>query len=306
MKRIGLLVLLLLAVRVHADEPLFGYVYTTDLLPSGRFEVAQWATWRAQKPIGTSEALEGRTELEYGLTDNLQVAAYFNYEWANAYHNNVINGTTQAPTALAFLKVGADDHLNTTRYTGVSLEAIYRILSPYTDPVGVALYFRPTIGSSLRELESRIIVQKNYRDDRLVLAVNIGLIDDRQYLPTVGPQARNDIYAHPWTETSTLNLGAAASYRFVQNLSVGTELQNERGFSAITPFGAGSRTGVAYYFGPSLHYADQHMFVTATYLTQLPFASDYAHGDPDYVVGARLYSGSAERYRVRLKFGWYF
>ena len=306
MRQGWLLSLVLLAAPVLADEPLFGYVYTTDLLPGGTFEVAQWSTWRAQRPVGEYEALESRTELEYGLTDRLQVAAYFNYEWTNSYHDNVLTGGTLGPTPLAFDSPGSNGHLNTTRFTGLSLEGIYRVLSPYTDGLGVALYVRPTVGPSLRELESRLILQKNYRDDRLVLALNIGLIDDRQYLPTTANHARIDIYAHPWTETSNLSIGAAGSYRFASNLSAGLELQNERGFSALTPFADGARTGVDYYFGPSLHYANQHLFVTVTYLNQLPFASDYAHTNPDYVVGGRLYSGSAERYRVRLKFGWYF
>jgi hypothetical protein len=83
-------------------------------------------------------------------------------------------------------------------------------------------------------------------------------------------------------------------------------LQNERGFEGIAPFSASARTDVAYYLGPSLHYANQHLFVTATYLEQLPLASDYAHTSPDFVVDGRTYAANFERRRVRLKFGWYF
>ena len=36
-------------------------------------------------------------------------------------------------TALIHLYVGADERLNTRRFTGVSLEGIYRLWSPYVD-----------------------------------------------------------------------------------------------------------------------------------------------------------------------------
>src|SRR5580692_3355998 len=55
-----------------AEESMFAYVYTTDLLPQGGKEVEQWLTWRHQKNSGTYDQIEGRTEFEYGLASNLQ------------------------------------------------------------------------------------------------------------------------------------------------------------------------------------------------------------------------------------------
>src|SRR5258705_9085835 len=42
-----------LAEPAWADEPLFGNVYTTDLLPANGVEVEQWLTWRTGKSVGT-------------------------------------------------------------------------------------------------------------------------------------------------------------------------------------------------------------------------------------------------------------
>ncbi len=72
---------MLLSARTYADEPLFGYTYTTDLLPKDKIEITQWGTWRAHKAVGEYDVLEGRTEVEYGFSDRLQVAGYINYEW---------------------------------------------------------------------------------------------------------------------------------------------------------------------------------------------------------------------------------
>src|ERR1017187_10458750 len=37
----------------RADETPFGYVYTTDSLPQGKWEYEQWNTVRTKKPQGT-------------------------------------------------------------------------------------------------------------------------------------------------------------------------------------------------------------------------------------------------------------
>jgi hypothetical protein len=298
--------LLTVPLSAFGDEPLFGYTYTTDLLPKGKFELAQWATWRNGKSLGQFDVLEGRTEFEYGATDRLQLSAYLNYEWARAAHDNVIDGTTLAPATLANVDVGPADRMNTTRFTGVSAEGIYRLSSPYTNPIGVAIYARPTVGAGLRELESRLILQKNFLDDRMVIAFNLDVDYDWRAIPRQSGGNDSSASDHGWTRQSGIDLGLGGSYRFASGWSAGLELQNERGFEGIEPFSAGARTDVAYYLGPSIHYADQHLFVTATYLEQLPLAGDYAHTHPDFIVDGRTYAANFERRRVRLKFGWYF
>ena len=55
--------------------------------------------------------------------------------------------------------------------------------SPYTDPVGLAIYFEPTVGDRFLEFDTRILVQKNYFDDRLILAANITWAPEIRYLP---------------------------------------------------------------------------------------------------------------------------
>jgi len=112
-----------------AEESIFGFVYTTDLLPQGGKEIEQWLTWRHQKIAGTYDQLEGRTEFEYGLASNLQAAVYLNYAWTQAYHNGPFGATTP-PEQFSDLVVGPDDFFNAKRFVGVSGELIYRILIP--------------------------------------------------------------------------------------------------------------------------------------------------------------------------------
>ena len=41
-----------------------------------------------------------------------------------------------------------------------AFEAIYRLLNPYKDPLGLALYFKPTLGDDEKELEWKVIPEK--------------------------------------------------------------------------------------------------------------------------------------------------
>jgi len=291
----------------RADEPLFGYVFATDLLPQGAGEIEQWLTWREGKAVGKFGLLEGSSELQYGLTDNVQIAGYINYAWAEAHNDNVIDHTTLLPGAFASSAIGPNENFNQTKLTGASGEIIYRMLSPYLDSLGLAVYLKPTVGPGLRELNSRLILQKNFMDDRLVLAFNLIAVQQTRLLPAnPAAPAGSDQAREQWEDGNAVQLGIAGSYRFIANWSAALELLNEREWAGLSPFSSRRRTNSGYYLGPSIHYADEHFFGTLTFLGQLPWASDFAHAEPDFVVGGRSYARNFERFRLRLKFGYYF
>ncbi len=290
----------------HADEPLFGYLYTTDTLPKGKSEVEVWSTLREGRSQGDFHLWEGRTEVSYGLTDNLQLSGYLNLAYANVFHN-VPSGETAPPEVFADYSVGANERMNRGRFEGVSGEAVYRVLSPYTDPVGLAVYVEPTIGPRTRELESRLILQKNFHDDRVVLAANVTVGQEWRYLqgdPTADP-ATADFRDH-WDKETDVNFGVAASYRFRPNWSAGLELLNEREFAGLNPFDPSKRTNMAFYVGPNLHFGGEHFFVTGTFLVQLGAAKDYANPAPGFIVDGITNADDFEKYRLRIKVGSYF
>jgi hypothetical protein len=69
---------------VRADEAIFAWTYTTDLLPKGRWEFEQWMTARWEKEHGIYNVFDFSEEFEYGVTDNLQIALYLNHHYVNA------------------------------------------------------------------------------------------------------------------------------------------------------------------------------------------------------------------------------
>ncbi|WP_084197544.1 DUF6662 family protein [Solimonas soli] len=291
----------------QADEPIFGYIYTTDLLPQGKTEIEQWATEREGRSQGSFHLLQTRTELSYGLSDNLQISGYANLAWASVNHNTP-SGETAPPEVFADYDADPDARFRQFRVESFSFEALYRFLSPYTDPVGAALYLEPSIGPRTRELEARLILQKNFLDDRLIFAFNTTLGYEWRYLqgdPSADP-ASDDFRDH-WDKETDVNFGLAGSYRFVSNWSAGLELQNEREWADLNPFKSENRTNSAWYFGPTLHYANEHFFATGTILKQLPWAQDYANSGADsFTVHGITNADDFENYRFRLKLGYYF
>ncbi len=279
-----------------ADEPLFGFLYTTDLLPQGGKEIEQWLTWRRQKNSGSYDQLEHRTEFEYGVTDQLQAALYLNYNWTQAFHNGPF-GETTPPEQFAEFQPGPDDHFNKWRFVGVSGELIYRILSPYTDPIGLALYVEPTVGPNFREIETRLILQKNFFDDLLTLAFNFTYAPEFRYVP-------NDSgIGNSWQEETDVNFTFGASYRFMANWSAGFEITNEREYNSFW-FNHESNSG--YYLGPNIHYGGERFFVTVSAMWQMPWATAHTDTVPGALIGGYIGDNDFERFRLRIKAGYTF
>jgi hypothetical protein len=256
-------------------------------------------TWRHQKIAGTYDQLEGRTEFEYGLTDRLQVALYLNYNWTQAYHNGPFGATTP-PEQFADFYPGPDDHFNMARFVGVSGEAIYRVLSPYTDLFGLALYTEPTFGENFFEVENKIIVQKNFFDDLLTVAFNFTYAPEFRYLLDPADPTGT---ASSWQEETDVNYALAVSYRFIENWSAGFEFINEHEYNS---FNFRNESNSGYYLGPTVHYGGERFFVTATALWQMPWATAHSDTVPGALVNGYTLDNDFERFRFRLKAGYTF
>jgi hypothetical protein len=258
----------------QADESPFGSIYTTELLPRGAMEAEQWVTGARGKPDERFDEVTGRSELEYGVSDRFLLSLYANYRW-----NKVVPHGPGAPD-------GPED---TTRFTGFSAEAIYQILNPYTDPFGFALYLEPSIGAGERSLEVKLLFQKNFLDDRLVLAGNL----NTEYVWV------HDVGTGAWDHETGLEFYLGASYRFAPGWFGGVELLNENSYSGHLFEGAHAEAN-AFYFGPALHYAAPGWWATLAVYEQLPWAGNPAHA-PGAVSHGLLVE--AERLRARFRLG---
>jgi hypothetical protein len=285
--------LLLIHVPAKADEPLFGFTNTTDLLPRGKFEMEQWSTTRLAKATGDFRLQENRTEFSYGLSDRLQLSLYADYSANSAFHNGP-SGETTTGEPFSYDTAGPDEHYRKSAYISTDVEVIYRLVSPYTHFLGVGLYSEARAGRDFFETENRLLLQKNFRDDRLVLAMNF----------TYAPELRTERPGSLVLNETDMNLDYGISYRFRRNWSAGLELLNEREFASWTFWR--NEANDAYWLGPNIHYGGRHFFATATFVEQMPWATVHSATVPGVIVGGRDYDNDFEKYRVRIKVGWTF
>ncbi len=122
------------------DERRFTFVYEATTLPRGSAEYEQWVTWKTHKGTDSDfDRIDFRHELEFGLTDRLQLALYVS-DWRYQDGATVDDGA---------------------EWRNAAVEVIYRLTDPVTDPVGLALYGEVKLGDELLELEGKLIAQKD-------------------------------------------------------------------------------------------------------------------------------------------------
>lgn len=284
----------------YAGESPFGYVYTTDTHPKGSFEFEQWMTMRKGKMQGDYRLGQYRTEIEYGVTDRFQASLYWNTYSINASANDAA-GETAGPYIPESIDK-AQRYRRGLSHDGWSAEFIYRVLSPYADPVGLALYVEPSFGKFKNELETKLILQKNFLDDRLVLGYNL----------TLAPEWEKKA-ADPAADPASAEFGArtekvtelvhtfGVSYRFAPGWSAGVEARNHHEYSGHS-LKRRDREFSAWSAGPTVHYASQSWWFTATWLPQLKSARCFTD-DQCAETANRRNLADLERNEFRFRFG---
>ncbi|KAB2653517.1 MAG: hypothetical protein DVB33_02780 [Verrucomicrobia bacterium] len=138
-----------------ADERIFTYSYEPSVEPKGDLEFEQHVTSRIGRNADVGQPsfhrVQIREEIEYGVTDNYQVALYFNHHYEN------------------FKDPATGQRRSDYRQTGFSLENIYMLLDPTDHRVGLALYLEPTYDGPNFELEQKIIIGQRHGDWRWAL-----------------------------------------------------------------------------------------------------------------------------------------
>lgn len=138
MRKFHLLAVALMAVSsLQAADRRFSYLYEVTTAPKGAVEVETWATW---KKTGDADKFEVRHEVEFGLTDRVQLGLYL-ADWT---HSDPSFGGKRK------------------EYTGSAAEVIVNLTNPVTDLLGSALYAEVKAGPDLFKLEGKILLQKNF------------------------------------------------------------------------------------------------------------------------------------------------
>lgn len=276
MKKLGCLLVLLVSLGAGADENIFGYSYGSETLPQGAMELYQWVTYRSGKGMGTYEAYDLKTELEYGITDRWQVSGYLNFVSHNVkdLHHH-----------------GMDDRNSGLKWQGTQVSVKHNVLSPFKDVIGLAFYLEPgysqihkVSGEKLTELELelKIILQKNFLDNQLMWVFN--LTPEMEWV-----RDSEGNHKELYFEYTT-----GLSYRFIPNWFGGFDFRYHSEYPDVK-----KREHYAYFLGPTIHYGAKEWWFTFTYLPQI-------QGAPSEGIPGGKHYMEHEKQETRLKVGYNF
>ncbi len=150
------------------------------------------------------------------------------------------------------------------RFGGLESAANYRVLSPFKDPIGLALrleggyLWHDEVGGleqSEYYIKPEIDLQKDFFDDTLIL--NLDLAAEWAW----GKQP-----AEEYPREFSYEVAAGASYRFARNWFAGLEA-NLRSEYPLFDLGFFEHRRV--FAGPSIHYAQKRWWATLTYNYQV-------------------------------------
>jgi hypothetical protein len=258
----------------HADENLLNYVKGAEVQPRGSWELYQWFTQRRGKGVGHYSAGDYQTELEHGVSDRFAVALYLNGQGID----------TRDVRVDAYIP---KDEEYALRFSGVALAFKYNFLSPIKDGVGLSLYAEPIIGfqdphsgQSKRtySLETSLLVQKNLREDTLILMANLGL--ESTYAKRAAVADLPPDFEWPAIPEMEIEptFGAGLSWRLASNWYVGAEAQYQAEFETEV-----GRERWSVFAGPTLHYGARRWWATLTWFPQIQGGGEVVPGqdDPD-------------------------
>lgn len=280
-RTLGLSCSLLLATAVNAGEGSFGWVTTLDLQPKGTWEFEQ-RVQLARGHEGKYDLWQARTELEYGLSNDIQLAAYLNTSSVYA-SQNYADGSTAGwgvPGSAA-----DSSSYRRSRVDGVSLEGIWRITNPVTSPIGFGIYIEPTFGPVKDAFETRLLVQSNFIDDRLVLAANL-VYEIEKIKFDHAELARETVLDLVW----------GFNYRFASRWTAGLEHRFHNDFDG---YHFNKQTQRAHFVGPNIHYAAKDWWITAAWRKQIG-GQCWAPGDAECSGGKVWDSHGKNEYIVKI------
>lgn len=277
----------LLLHQAFAGESPFGWIYTADIQPPGTRQFQQWVDVQTKQTQGSYTNTRLRSEVEFGVNSRYQTGIYVNSRFINA-NGNQLDGTSAGPNTDIPSSFDPFSPYKMRRVESLSWENVYQVMNPLVDPIGLALYFEPTLGPRNKELEFKLIVQKNFLDDRLIWATNFVTAFERH--------KRGD----ELERATELDFLTGLSYRFANNWSAGLELRNHREF---TGYGYHTPNHSAWFLGPNLHYAAQKWWVTLAWRQQLPVATGFQADQKEVISGKRIYGDEHTLNQFMLKVG---
>lgn len=260
---------LALSPAARADDQPFLTLDATDIEPQSAFDLEQNFGWNTGMTNRAFSEFEGETELEYGVSDQLQLAVLTSYALAREHDHSV----PYLPTDTG------------SEWGGIEGEAIYQAQNVYFDPIGLGFLVAGGAGPNARTFEAKILIQKNYFNSRLRLVANLG--------GEFGAARHGG-----WSDYSALSANLGAAYNLSWSWSLGLEFNAEHELDGLLVNGKAVPGATTYYLGPTIQYVAHPWTASLGAQFQLPWSQDPSHAAGSVAAG---YLADAERARIGLR-----
>lgn len=223
-----------------ADDAPFLNTDPASVMAKGDLAVQQWFNGAYGHSGESYGAFQVLTEVDYGLSDRVQLAGTLAYSWDRSRPPG-------APAA-------------TTSLVGFQGELVYLVAATDKNPVGVALAIDPAFDPSARGLAVRLLFTKYTGGFEHVLNVNFESGWEKNC--TGG-----------WDESGAVTINYGLGYALNRHWTLALEMGNQFAFSRLVTTINFEIAGVTFFFGPTVQYDCEAAVVSFGVQTQLPLAS---------------------------------
>jgi hypothetical protein len=282
------------AATLWGHETPFVFTYLTEVQPKGTWEFEQWVLPFVGQQHGDYANILFRDEIEYGISDQFQLALYVNSRYVEAFQNlpSGLTGGMDVPATANPRK-----QFQNFDFDSVSLEMIYQLLNPYKDPLGLALYFEPLFGTDKVEAEPKLLLQKNFFNDRLVVAYNF-VWEWEWERELEGPPGIGPFEEHMARQMAMIHF-LGVSYQVGGGWWIGIEGEEH---SEFKHFALNSIEHAAFFVGPAVHYGAERWWASLSVLPQV-FAVPFNEEQREVMSGGRIFGKEHVAVELGLRLG---
>lgn len=255
------------SISVYSQDRYFAYAYQSNVLNKGGFDIEfqnELLTGKQGKfsPYIYGQHLNQRLEFEFGLGSKVQTSFYLNSELFSY-------ADTSMETIEQELKLN------------FSNEWKWKLLDPVADVMGVALYEEVEVGGNNFESETKLIVDKQWRND--LIAFNaVGVYEIERVVVRENGKSKVE-----WEKSYPIEFNLGYMHFFNPRVGLGFEVFNVNDISEVNGW-----INSLLYGGVSLHVQSGSFFANISALPQLSnlHTTDFAPGNMDFDGGEKLAS----------------
>lgn len=212
-----------------ADRRYFARSYTSYTIPAKALELEIWNTGKIEKDSGYFYRWQPRVEIEYGVTDKLTSAIYFNFDETRTQNNSYRSKSFS--------------------FSSVSFEMRYRLFEIGEYLIDPAIYGEIYYGGDKIKYEPKVFLSKRINEF-------IGVLNLVSEIEKSIPNSTNE---------SKFEITGGIAYEFNSSAALGVEFRLHQNYKEIYE----AKKNQAFFVGPTVNFQTEKFYLTINFLAQI-------------------------------------